>query len=420
MAEASNNEPMDDSDLPPYPSGLRLGGRRVVVVGGGNVAQRRVPALLAAGARVEVVSPALTPAIEGMLPELVWHPRGFEAADLDGAWYVIAATDRPEVNEAVSAAAEERRIFCVRSDDGRAATAWTPAVGRHDGVSVAVLGNRQPRRSAALRDEILTGLREGTLSARGAHDRSPGVVLVGGGPGDPELASVAARHALASADVVVADRLAPRELLDGLGPHVELVDVAKLPRGRSARQDQINQLLVDRARAGRRVVRLKGGDGFVFGRGFEELLACRAAGVPVSVVPGLTSALAVPARAGIPVTHRGVAHDFTVVSGHLPPGHPDSLVAWDALARLRGTLVLLMAVENAAAIAAVLVAGGRPPTTPVAVVAEGTMPGERLVESMLADLGADLEREQVRPPAVIVVGDVVDVARVGRDAPADG
>jgi uroporphyrin-III C-methyltransferase/precorrin-2 dehydrogenase/sirohydrochlorin ferrochelatase len=400
-----------DTAPPPYPSGLRLAGRRVVVVGGGNVAQRRVPGLLAAGAEVVVVSPAVTPALEGMSAEITWHQRGFEDADLDDAWFAIAATDDARVNESVSAAAERRRIFCVRSDDGRAATAWTPAVGRHDGLTVAVLGNREPRRSAGLRDQILAALRDGQLDSEGAHDRTPGVVLVGGGPGDPELVSVAARHALMSADVVVADRLAPRELLDGLGPHVELIDVAKLPRGRAAQQEEINRLLVDRARAGKRVVRFKGGDRFVFGRGFEELLACHAAGVPFSVVPGFTSALAVPARVGIPVTHRGVAHEFTVVSGHLPPGHPDSLVEWGALARLRGTLVLLMAVENAPAIADALVTGGRAGATPVAVIVEGTMPGERVVFSRLDELGADLDRERVSPPAIIVVGGVVEIAR---------
>ncbi len=403
-------------DHPPYPAGLRLAGRRVVVVGGGNVAQRRVPTLIAAGADVVLVSPGVTPAIEGMVGEITWIRREFEPGDLDAAWYVIAATDRTEVNQAVSAAAEERRIFCVRSDDGAAATAWTPASGRHDGLTVAVLANREPRKSAALRDDILAGLRDGRLTAAHAHVRAPGVVLVGGGPGDPELATTAARHALASADVVVADRLAPRELLDELPPHVELVDVAKLPRGRSARQEEINRVLVDRAREGKRVVRFKGGDPFVFGRGFEELLACREAGVPVTVVPGITSAIAVPARAGVPVTHRGIAHEFTVASGHLPPGHPESLVNWAAVGAQCGTVVLLMAVENAAAIAGALVEGGRSPDTPVAVVIEGTMPGERVVWSRLGELDEDLARTGVRPPAVIVVGDVVAVARPERYA----
>jgi uroporphyrin-III C-methyltransferase/precorrin-2 dehydrogenase/sirohydrochlorin ferrochelatase len=148
----------------------------------------------------------------------------------------------------------------------------------------------------------------------------------------------------------------------------------------------------------------------VFGRGFEEIEACRAAGVAVQVIPGLSSPLAVPAFAGIPVTHRAVAHDFTVVSGHLPPGHPDSLVDWQAMGRLRGTLLLMMAVEHAAAIAAALIDGGREESTPVAVVCDGSMPGERTVLSTLGELGADIERYGVRPPAIIVVGGVVAVA----------
>ncbi|WP_432478446.1 uroporphyrinogen-III C-methyltransferase [Nocardioides sp. GXQ0305] len=408
---------VDPTSHPPYPVGLRLAGRRVVVVGGGSVAQRRVPVLIEAGARVVVVSPQVTPALEGMADEVTLVLREFVEDDLDGAWYAIAATDAPAVNARVLAAADERRIFCVRADDAREASAWTMASGRHGQVTVAVLGNREPRQSAALRDDIVEALRDGRLTTTGALDHAPGVVLVGGGPGDPGLVTVAARQALASADVVVADRLAPRALLDELGADVELVDVAKLPRGRAARQDQINELLVARARAGQRVVRFKGGDGFVFGRGFEEVLACREAGVPVSVVPGLPSPVAVAGAAGIPLTHRGVAHDFAVVSGHLPPGHPDSLVSWEALAGLDGTLVLMMAVDNAAAIADALVAHGRRPETPVAVVSDGTMPDERTLLATLGSLGERIEADGVRPPAIIVVGDVVGVARPDAFAP---
>ncbi len=402
---------MPTTSPPPYPVGLRLSGRRVVVVGGGSVAQRRVPVLIEAGARVVVVSPVVTPALEGMADEVTVVLREFEEPDLDGAWYVIAATDVPEVNARVLAAAEERRIFCVRADDAREASAWTMASGRHGQVTVAVLGNREPRQSAALRDDIVEALRDGRLTTSGAVDHAPGVVLVGGGPGDPGLVTVAARQALASADVVVADRLAPRALLDELGADVELVDVAKLPRGRAAQQEQINRVLVDRAREGKRVVRFKGGDGFVFGRGFEELLACREAGVPVTVVPGLPSPVGVAGVAGIPLTHRGVAHDFTVVSGHLPPGHPDSLVGWESLAGLRGTLVLMMAVDHAGAIARALVEHGRSPATPVAVVADGTLPDERTVLARLGTLGEQIAAAGVRPPAIIVIGDVVAVAR---------
>jgi uroporphyrin-III C-methyltransferase/precorrin-2 dehydrogenase/sirohydrochlorin ferrochelatase len=403
------------TDFPTYPSGLRLDGRRVVVVGGGTVAQRRIPGLIAAGARVEVVSPEVTPAIEGLVGsgEVSWHARGFAESDLDGAWYVIAATDDPSVNESVGQAAEERHTFCVRADDAAGGSAWTPAVGRHGEVTVAVLGDqresRDPRRTAALRDRILEKLHAGELESE-TPTRTPGVVLIGGGPGDPELITLAGRKALMEADVVVADRLAPRELLGDLSPEVELIDVAKLPRGRSAQQEEINRIIVEAALAGKRVARFKGGDNFVFGRGYEEVIACRVAGVPVTVIPGLSSPIAVPAIAGIPVTHRGVTHEFTVVSGHIPPGHPDSLVDWDAIAKLRGTLVLMMAVENAPAIATALLERGKDPATPVAFVCDGTMPTERTVLSTLGSLAADLDANKVLAPAIIVIGEVVRVA----------
>ncbi len=401
---------------PPYPVGLLLSGRRVVVVGGGHVAQRRVPSLIAAGARVLLVAPEVSPAVEGLAGagEIEWQRRAFVEHDLAEAWYAVACTDDPEVNARVVAAAETQRVFCVRADDATLGSAWTPAVGRHDDVTVAVLGNRDPRRSAVLRDEIIEGIREGTIAARHERDRVAGVVLIGGGPGDPDLITVAARKALMEADVVVADRLAPRELLGDLSADVELVDVAKLPRGRSAQQEEINRVIVDRALSGKLVVRFKGGDSFVFGRGYEEVLACREAGVPVRVIPGITSPIAVPAVAGIPVTHRGVAHEFTVLSGHLPPGHPESLTNWDSVAGLAGTLVLMMAVHHAPAIAATLVAGGRPPGTPVAVVCDGTMATQRTVLSTLGTLADDLVAEAVDPPAIIVVGSVVAVAHPDR------
>ncbi len=403
-------------DFYAYPAGLRLADRRVVVVGGGHVAQRRVPQLIAAGAEVVVVSLQVTPAIEGLVGagEVRWEARAFQAADLDDAWYVVAATDDSAVNDEVSRAAEERRIFCVRSDDATRATAWTPAVGREGGVTIAVLGSRDPRRSVLVRDQVLEGLRTGVIASAPRRGSTPGVTLVGGGPGDPTLISLAGRNALMTADVVVADRLAPRELLGDLPSDVELIDVAKLPRGRSALQEEINRVIVERALAGHRVVRFKGGDNFVFGRGYEEVLACRAAGVEVTVIPGLTSPVAVPAIAGIPVTHRGVAHDFSVISGHLPPGHERSLTDWSAVARLRGTLLLMMAVEHGPQIAAALIDGGRPATTPVAVVSDGTMPGERTVLSTLGELTHDLVAHDVRPPAIIVVGEVVAVAHPER------
>lgn len=395
-----------------YPVGLRLQGRRVVVVGGGQVAQRRVPALLAAGAQVRVVSPWLRPALEGLVStrELDWAERGYHSGDLADAWYALAATDDAETNAAVASEAEHRRIFCVRADDASGSTAWTPASGRHGGISIAVHAQRDPRRAAHVRDEVVKGLRTGDLAAPRHRTREGGVVLVGGGPGDPELITLAGRRALAEADVVVVDRLAPTALLDELAGHVEIVDATKLPRGRAAAQDEINRVLVEGARAGKLVVRLKGGDPYVFGRGFEELIACAEAGVPCRVVPGVTSAIAVPALAGVPVTHRGVAHELVVVSGHLPPGHAASLVDWSALGRLRGTIVVLMGVDTLPAIAAALIAGGRPANTPVAVVQSGTTTGERRALATLCTAASVVAAERITAPATVIIGDVVAVA----------
>ncbi|MGC4941269.1 uroporphyrinogen-III C-methyltransferase [Kribbella sp. DT2] len=400
------------SEPAPYLSGLVLTGRRVVVVGGGGVAQRRLPRLLETGAQIDVISPAITPTIEGLLtnPDLRWVERGFTPGDLEGAWYVVVATDDADVNDQVSAEAEERRIFCVRSDDRSRATAWTPASGQHDHVTIGVLGAGDHRRSAAVRDAILEELRTGALGARDSLDKQPGVYLVGGGPGDPDLITVRGRRLLAEADVVVADRLAPQQLLDELHPEVELIDAAKLPRGRSAQQEEINRILVDRAQAGKLVVRLKGGDPYVFGRGFEEAIACAEAGVTWTVVPGITSSISVPAVAGIPVTHRGITHEFTVVSGHIPPDHPDSLINWPALAQLTGTLVLLMAVENLPKITATLLAHGRPATTPAAVIADGTLPSQEIVTADLATIATTARSAGIGAPAIVVIGNVVEVA----------
>jgi uroporphyrin-III C-methyltransferase/precorrin-2 dehydrogenase/sirohydrochlorin ferrochelatase len=393
-----------------YLAGLDLVGRRVVVVGGGTVAQRRLPRLVSAGARVEVIAPHVTAAVQGLAEagELVWHARRYADGDLDGAWYAVTCTADHDVNAAVAAEAEHRRIFCVRADAGGQGSAVTPAVGEHDGLLIGVLSGGRPRRSAAVRDGLLDALREGRVADQPHRDADqlPGVALVGGGPGDPELISVRGRRLLARADVVVVDRLAPRELLDELPPHVRVVDAAKIPYGRAASQDVINQTLIENALAGKFVVRLKGGDPYVFGRGFEELLACADAGVPVTVVPGVTSAFAVPAVAGVPVTHRGVAHEVVVVSGHVGPDDERSLVDWPALAKLRGTIVLLMAVERTGAFAEALLSGGRPADTPVAVVADGTMRTQRIVRSTL-DKVADAVLEQgIRPPAIIVIGPV--------------
>jgi len=380
------------------------------------VAQRRVPVLISGGADVHVVARAATPAVEALAqqrPGITLTLRDYRDGDLDGAWYAIAATDDPAVNARVVAEADRLRIFCVRADAARDGTAVTPASFDYEGLLVGVLAGGEHRRSAAVRSAIRDAIQQGRIApdivASTASDVVPGgVALVGGGPGDPELITVRGRRLLAHADVVVADRLAPPELLAELAPDVEIIDAAKIPYGRAMAQEAINEVLIDRARAGNFVVRLKGGDPFVFARGYEEVLACVEAGIPVTVVPGVTSAIAVPAMAGVPITHRGVNHEFVVVSGHLSPDHPESLVNWNALAKLSGTLVLLMAVERIGLFAKILIEGGRPAQTAVLVVQHGTTAAERVVRATLADVPEIIRAEGIKPPAVIVIGPVAE------------
>ncbi len=397
--------------MDPYLLGLRLGGRRVVVVGGGAVAARRVPALLDAGADVLLISPEVTAALEDLAAagRIRWMAREYAVGDCAGAWLVCACAGDRAANAAAAAEAERRRIWCVRADDAQASAAWTPASGRADDIRVGVLSG-DPRRSAGIRDAIVAGLRSGELRARHHRGRKGQVAIIGGGPGDPALITVRGRQLLAEADVVLADRLAPRSLLDELPGDVEVIDVGKIPYGRATAQEHINAALIDQARAGRFVARLKGGDPFVFGRGAEEVLACLRAGVPVTVVPGVTSAVGVPTAAWVPVTHRGIAQEFHVVSVHVPPGDGRSAVAWDVLGGSSGTLVLLMAVERIGAVAAELIRYGRDPATPVSVIADGTLPTQRTINSTLEQAERAVAAAGIRPPAVVVVGDVVEVA----------
>jgi len=239
------------------------------------------------------------------------------------------------------------------------------------------------------------------------------VVLVGGGPGTTRLLTLEACEALLDADVVFYDRLAPTADLDRLAPGAELVDVGKLPYHHRTSQARIHELIIDRARRGQVVVRLKGGDPFVFGRGGEEVRACRAAGVEVHVVPGVTSAVAVPAAAGIPVTHRGVSKVFTVLSGHLPPTEAEL----ESLARLGGTVVILMGMASLTRTVTGLVAAGLPADTPAAVVERGFSDSQRTTAGRLGDLPRLAGRAGVTSPAVVVIGDVAAFAvdQVGAD-----
>lgn len=245
-------------------------------------------------------------------------------------------------------------------------------------------------------------------AATATTDRTTGrVVLVGGGPGPLGLLTIAGLEAVRTADVLVCDRLAPLAALEQAKPGAEVVHVGKIPRGEFTPQEQINAILVDRALAGRRVVRLKGGDNFVFGRGGEEWNACVEAGIPVEVVPGVSSSIAVPALAGIPLTHRSLTQGFVVVSGHVTPDDPRSDIDWDALARLGLTIVILMGVAALPEITERLLRAGLDPATPAASIADGGMPSQRLVRGDLATLPAAAAAEDIGAPAVTVIGPAV-------------
>jgi uroporphyrin-III C-methyltransferase / precorrin-2 dehydrogenase / sirohydrochlorin ferrochelatase len=301
-----------------YPLGLKIAGRLVVVVGGGPVAARRVRSLVEAGARVRVIAPfsvlaehgvpvaseVLDPADSPEPGSVQWVRREYRTGDLDGAWLAHTATGSVAADRQVSDDAERARVFCVTAGDASVGTAWVPAVARTTltddaEVTVSVTAGRDPRRAQAIRDAVSAALQSGTLPLR-RHRPKPAppaslaphaplveptragrVWLVGGGPGDTGLITARGRSVLAQADVVVVDRLGPRALLHELSPDVEVVDVGKTSGNHPVPQHEINALLVQRARVGSDVVRLKGGDPYVLGRGGEELAACRAAGIEV-------------------------------------------------------------------------------------------------------------------------------------------
>lgn len=391
-----------------YPTALRLLGRPVLVVGGGPVAARRARGLLDAGARVTVVAPQASPALAELAGAglLSWEPRAYRGSDVDGVWFVQTATGDPAVDARVSADAEAQRIWCVNASDHEASAAWTPAVAVVDDVKIAVNAGGDPRRAMALRDAVATALETGDLPLRrhrpATGTTSGSVALVGGGPGDTGLITVRGRRLLAQADVVVADRLGPRGLLNELAPDVRVIEVGKTPGHHPVPQSGINAILVEEARLGHRVVRLKGGDPYVLGRGGEEAEFCRRHGVEVQVVPGVTSAVSVPAAAGIPVTHRGLAKGFSVVTGH------EELS--EVPARADHTVILLMGVGQLRESAAALGRSGLPQDTPVGIVENGYLPNQRVTIGTLGTIADQAEAAGVANPAVIVIGDVVRVS----------
>ncbi len=405
-----------------YPTALRLLGRPVLVVGGGPVAARRAKGLLDAGARVSVVAPEASPQLLHLVTAglLAWEQRPYRSTDVDGVWFVQTATGDSAVDARVAADAEAQRIWCVNASDHESSAAWTPAVAVVDDVKIAVNAGGDPRRAMALRDAVATALETGDLPLRrhrpatnstgpatgpatGPVTGSAGsVALVGGGPGDTGLITVRGRRLLGQADVVVADRLGPRDLLAELAPDVRVIEVGKTPGHHPVPQAEINAILVAEARSGHRVVRLKGGDPYVLGRGGEEAEFCRQHGIDVEVVPGVTSAISVPAAAGIPVTHRGLAKGFSVVTGH------EELS--EVPARADHTVILLMGVGQLRDSAASLARAGLPAGTPVGIVENGYLPNQRVTIGTLGTIADQAEDVGVANPAVIVIGDVVRVS----------
>lgn len=388
---------------------IDLVGRDVLMVGGGQVTARRLRRLLKEGARPRIVAPAVHPHTRELVTEygLPLVQRPFRTRDLRRTWFVHIATGDPALDRRIAATAERDRTLCVVASDASAGTARLASSTVGSGMRIGVVGeSADPRRSRAVRDAISRMLSEGTLPVR---RRRPGRVgrvdLVGGGPGPADLMTLRAHRLLAEADVVVVDRLAPRGALRP-GDDVQIIDVGKRPGFHPVPQEEINRIIVAHARAGRRVVRLKGGDPFVFGRGGEEVAACLAAGVPVEVTPGITSVTAVPQAAGIPVTHRGTASGLHVVNGQ----GPLTSSGVRAIADPAVTTIVLMGVAALPGLVARALSEGAPADRPVAIVERGHAPDQRVTRTTLAQAPAAATAAGVRNPAVIVIG---DVARAG-------
>ncbi len=445
-----------------FPLFLDLRGRPVLVAGGGAVAERKIKLLLESGARVTVVAPYVCPALARRVArgELKHRAAGFSESDLDQQRGVIAATSDALVNRRIATAAEDRGLWVNVVDDAELSSAIMPAIVDRSPLMIAIssggtapmLARRvreqvealldqswgqvalwlgrwrarireriaNPRQRRVFYRELLDGeavrlIRDGrsheadrAISERldqPAEQAGCGrVLLVGAGPGDPGLLTLRALRALNEADVVLHDRLVSREVLQLVRRDAELLDVGKMSGGASVSQDMINRMMVTHARAGRQVVRLKGGDPFIFGRGGEELEHLRDAGVPFECVPGVTAALACAASAGIPLTHREHARSVRFVAAH----QRDQLseAEWDSLASATDTLVVYMVVAALGEFCEQLMRRGRAHSTPVALIENGSRPEQRVLLARL-DGAAELARAQaVQSPALLIVGEV--------------
>lgn len=434
-----------------YPLALDLDGKPVLVVGGGPAAGRKLPALLAAGAKVTLVSPALCPETSRLRSAFEHRARPFEERDVTGMRLVFACTATPDVNAAVAEAARNAGAWCVRLDDGSAGDFQVPAVLRRGALTVTVAtGGKSPGLTRALKRKLagslspswsdlaerLAGLRsapnvegdradwpyDALLDAAAdkgaeralaewlerknsdpyqpaAERRRGKVLLVGAGPGAKGMLSLDAAEALRQAEVLVHDRLVGEEILALAQEGCERIPAGKRGHFQSMRQSDIDNVLIDRAGQGKTVVRLKGGDPFVFGRGFEEAQALEAAGLEWRVVPGISSANGAAAAAGIPLTHRGIARSVAFLSGMTESGETPSIPKAD-------TLVLFMSLHRLESLLPALVAAGYGPKTPCAAIQDGTLPSQRVLRAPLHGLAEACAHAGFDSPTLILVGAV--------------
>lgn len=447
-----------------FPAFLDLQSVPTLIVGGGEIAARKLVLLSQAGASVTVVSPRVTADISGRAKEggLRLLARRFEPADVAGMRIVIAATGDRDVNTAVARAAREAGIPVNVVDDAALSTFIVPAIVDRSPLVVAISSGgvapmlatrvralienlldeswgrlalfaerwrvriRAGIADVAARRRFYDWLLDGPAAALVRSGReeeadrileerltavSPpagSVTLVGAGPGDPELLTLRALRALQAADVILVDRLVSPQVLARARRDAEIVDVGKTPGGHGARQDRINRMLVAEARRGRRVVRLKGGDPFVFGRGGEELEYLERHGIAFEIVPGITAALACAAYAGIPLTHRDHAQGVQFVTAHCRESI--DAIDWTGLARAGQTLAFYMGAAELDAIRDRLTAAGLSPATPVALVENGTRDNQRVIVTELSDLPGAAKRHSVGSPSMLFVGDVAALA----------
>jgi len=442
---------------------LKVANRPCLLVGGGRVAARKIRPLLKAGARVRVVSPELCGELRNRADqgEIDYLARGFAASDLDDVELAIAATDNPEVNLEIARLAQARRVPVNVVDDLAASSFITPSVIDRSPMLVAIgTGGGSPTLSRLLRtrlesmipagygrlaeltgkfrdrvkqlipdgenrkrfwDRVLQGgvaervftghmaeaetLLERELAQPQQTSPIGEVYLVGAGPGDPDLVSFRALRLMQQADVVLYDRLVAPPILEMVRREAERIYVGKERNRHALPQEEINALLARLAKEGKRVVRLKGGDPFIFGRGGEEIDTLAAEGIPFQVVPGVTAAAGCASYSGIPLTHRDYAQSVTFVTGHLKDGSIN--LNWKQLAEPRQTLVFYMGLQGLPEICRELLAHGVPADMPAAVIQRGTTPDQRIFTGSLTDLPAIVAREEILPPSLLIVGEVI-------------